>query len=264
MRNYVTFAADRSAFMKGDNYFKMHRFLISELGDFVAAGFMNLLIDIDCSPTALEYSNRNGGYFYATIERIEEELALSSHLQQKAIELLEMKGLIATKRMGTPAKRHFLINYAALAEMGNAYQDKQQKKQEEQSVKKVEKTNYYEELTSSIWEGFDSFKQTVGNMRQEQALAVYVFTRLVHKYSGARVEWDSQTYGKFRAIIGNKEIDYKRLDLACQKYKEGTDPRFVVAQFKSCYYSEPENAPASRFASPVQLACWEELKGEVA
>ncbi len=50
------------------------------------------------------------GFFYSTIENIEENTALSEHKQRKAIENLKSKNIIETKKMGMPAKRYIKIN----------------------------------------------------------------------------------------------------------------------------------------------------------
>ncbi len=51
----------------------------------------------------------NDGWFYLTIEDVEERTTLSRECQDGAIRILKDWGFIATKQMGMPAKRHFKI-----------------------------------------------------------------------------------------------------------------------------------------------------------
>ena len=50
------------------------------------------------------------GYFYSTVENIQEHTTLSDHKQRKALKNLKDKGLIEIKVKGIPAKRYIKIN----------------------------------------------------------------------------------------------------------------------------------------------------------
>lgn len=61
----------------------------------------------------LYFKDRNmlvEGYFFNTIEDIEDATTLSEYEQTKAIKLLEKLKLISKKTKGLPAKRYFKIN----------------------------------------------------------------------------------------------------------------------------------------------------------
>ena len=54
------------------------------------------------------------GFFYATVEDVEEETTLSDYAQRKALEKLNKMGLVEVDRRGLPAKRYIYINEEAL------------------------------------------------------------------------------------------------------------------------------------------------------
>lgn len=57
------------------------------------------------------------GYFFSTIENIEDKTTLSEHKQRKALKTLEEHGLIKVSVRGMPAKRYVKINEAKLFEI---------------------------------------------------------------------------------------------------------------------------------------------------
>jgi hypothetical protein len=50
------------------------------------------------------------GYFYATVEKIEDNTTLSEYLQRKAVNTLKNLDILETKLKGLPAMRYFKIN----------------------------------------------------------------------------------------------------------------------------------------------------------
>lgn len=60
------------------------------------------------------------GWFYATYDKIEEELGLSKHVASNAIEKVIERGILIDKRVGIPCRRHFkfqeveLFNFLSL------------------------------------------------------------------------------------------------------------------------------------------------------
>lgn len=69
-----------------------------------------------------QYLERNGqlgedGYFYATIQSIQEELPLSEYEQKKILDNLEQLGVVTVDRRGLPAKRYIYIHEDALIEL---------------------------------------------------------------------------------------------------------------------------------------------------
>lgn len=59
------------------------------------------------------------GYFYSTVEHLENETCLSGHEQRKAIATLAELKILTVVSKGIPAKRHFKINFEAIAEIFN-------------------------------------------------------------------------------------------------------------------------------------------------
>jgi hypothetical protein len=63
------------------------------------------------------------GFFYATVEDVEEETTLNDYAQRKALEKLTKMGLVKVDRRGLPAKRYIRIDESALMALVNATTD---------------------------------------------------------------------------------------------------------------------------------------------
>ena len=94
--------------LANDNYIIVNRSLIKELG---------LKETIILGELASEYNYYKkvneldeDGYFYSTIENIEENTSLSSYEQKKCLDNLSKRGFIDVVLKGIPAKRHIKIN----------------------------------------------------------------------------------------------------------------------------------------------------------
>ena len=57
------------------------------------------------------------GYFYSTVEHLENETCLSGHEQRKAINTLAELNVLVVVSKGIPAKRHFKINFESIAKL---------------------------------------------------------------------------------------------------------------------------------------------------
>ena len=57
-----------------------------------------------------ENGELNNGWFYSTIENVEEKTTLSAHKQRKALSVLQDAGIIEVEYKGLPKKRHIRIN----------------------------------------------------------------------------------------------------------------------------------------------------------
>ena len=81
------------------------------------------------------------GYFFSTIENIEEKTSLSEHKQRQAIKKFEELGIIEVKVKGIPAKRYIRINEEKLTEL---FQNKQQSNSETSSgkIQKLDTENF--------------------------------------------------------------------------------------------------------------------------
>lgn len=68
------------------------------------------------------WNNKNeieDGYFYSTIENIEEKTTLTAYKQRKCLENLKNKGIIDIQIRGIPAKRYIEINEEKVVEIFN-------------------------------------------------------------------------------------------------------------------------------------------------
>ena len=68
------------------------------------------------------WNNKNeieDGYFYSTIENIEEKTTLTAYKQRKCLENLKNKGIIDIQIRGIPAKRYIKINEEKVIEIFN-------------------------------------------------------------------------------------------------------------------------------------------------
>ena len=70
-----------------------------------------------------EKGELSNGWFYSTIENVEEKTTLSAHKQRKALSVLQDAGIIDVEYKGLPKKRHIRINESKLL---NAIDDKSQ------------------------------------------------------------------------------------------------------------------------------------------
>ena len=98
-------------FLLSSNYWVINKLILKELG--LDASFLlsamaeadNLLADDD------------DGWFYQTIEKLEEITTLTRHKQSQAIKLLIEKQLLEQQNRGVPMKRYFRINYEELTSL---------------------------------------------------------------------------------------------------------------------------------------------------
>ena len=94
--------------LANDNYIIVNRSLIKELG------LKETIILGELASEYNYYKKTNeldgDGYFYSTIENIENNTSLSSYEQKKCLDNLSKRGLIDVILKGIPAKRHIKIN----------------------------------------------------------------------------------------------------------------------------------------------------------
>jgi hypothetical protein len=91
-------------FLLSSNYWVINKNMLNELGldaTFILSALAeaeNILADSD-------------GWFYQTIETLENQTTLSRHKQEQAIKILKDKNILLCEIRGIPPKRHFKINY---------------------------------------------------------------------------------------------------------------------------------------------------------
>ena len=103
--------------LASDNYITLNKDLIKILDLDSAVLFGELVSEYI-------YWAKNGGledgYFYSTVENIEEKTTLTAFKQRQAIKLLEEKGLVEVAIKGIPAKRYIKINEEQVIKLFNS------------------------------------------------------------------------------------------------------------------------------------------------
>lgn len=98
------------------NFITVNKDLIKELGLEEAIMLGELASEYDY------WNNKNeieDGYFYSTIENIEEKTTLTAYKQRRCLENLKNKGIIDIQIRGIPAKRYIKINEEKVIEIFN-------------------------------------------------------------------------------------------------------------------------------------------------
>lgn len=90
-----------------ENYFIINRNLVKNLGLDSAVMIGELASEYDYFQ---KHNELVDGWFYSTIENVEERTTLSKYNQNKIINDLKEKGIVETKLKGVPAKRYIKIN----------------------------------------------------------------------------------------------------------------------------------------------------------
>lgn len=101
--------------LANDNYIVVNRSLIKELG-------LKETIILGELASEYNYYKKNNaldekGYFYSTIENIEESTSLSSYEQKKCLDNLTKRNIVDVVLKGIPAKRHIKINFYQLVNL---------------------------------------------------------------------------------------------------------------------------------------------------
>ena len=93
--------------LRSSNYWTLNKTLVKKLG-IETAFFLTNLIEAE------HLMKKSDGWFFQTIEKLEEVSTLSRRKQDGAIKELEQLNLIEVKVKGMPAKRYFRINESEL------------------------------------------------------------------------------------------------------------------------------------------------------
>lgn len=96
------------------------------------------------------------GFFYVTVETLEDAVQLSKHRQTKAINKLKAKGLLVVEIKGMPAKRHFRFPYDFASKLDNFLTTAWRNFSEQVGKDFTTSENSFIEKTNSI--GGDSFE----------------------------------------------------------------------------------------------------------
>lgn len=95
-----------------DNYLTVNKLLMKAIG--ISESI--LLSELCYRRQYLARANKltEDGFFYATVEDVEEETTLNDYAQRKALEKLTKMGILEVDRRGLPAKRYIFIDEEAL------------------------------------------------------------------------------------------------------------------------------------------------------
>ena len=81
------------------------------------------------------------GYFYSTVEHLENETCLSGHEQRKAINTLAELNVLVVVSKGIPAKRHFKINFESISKLFDKLEKTRRNPQNLQQLKFLTTSN---------------------------------------------------------------------------------------------------------------------------
>lgn len=98
--------------LASENYFIVNRDLVRNLGLESAVMIGELASEYNYFQ---KHNELIDGWFYSTLENIEERTTLSKYNQNKIINKLKEKGILETKLKGVPARRYIKINEKELA-----------------------------------------------------------------------------------------------------------------------------------------------------
>lgn len=90
------------------NFITVNKTLMLELGIDEAIMIGELASEYDYWESTEQLDS--DGFFYATVEKIEENTTLTKYKQKKALDNLQKLGIVEVKRKGVPAKRYIKIN----------------------------------------------------------------------------------------------------------------------------------------------------------
>lgn len=96
------------------NYITVNRSLIK------AFGLEGAVLIGELASEAKYWNDRNmleNGWFYSTVENVEDAIGLSGYQQRKAIASLTDAGVVEVKQKGIPKKRHIRINFVSLLKL---------------------------------------------------------------------------------------------------------------------------------------------------
>lgn len=154
-------------FLASENFIPLNKIVIRSLG---------LEEAILIGELASEYNywtKENGldedGYFYSTIENIEEKTTLSVHKQRKAINKLKELGVIDVKVKGIPAKRYIKIDEQQLYEiLSNKFVKNSQTR--ELNINKLDNENL---STNNNILNNNIIKENISNKKKERKKTSY-------------------------------------------------------------------------------------------
>lgn len=243
----------------GHNFLMVNRTLLPELGrDGVIV--LSYFADLMRQSVIQEYVEAHNGFFFVTWEKLEEEWGYTSTQQRRIFKELTEKRVIETRLIGCPPKRHIRLNEAEL----DAIIARKAKPVKKPDLSK-ERETFYADLNRAIFEGFDTFKTEKSNLLPVVALPLYIFTRLVYKEYGLKIEWNGKLYSQFKGyVVAHQPLDYNQLITAVRSsYLRNIGNDLIVVSFKKAMSTLPTNSPDKQVFNPTQLSEWAEIIGDI-
>ncbi len=204
--------------LNGNNYTMLnHKLLISLGGDLSQAFMLSHLIGMYGYFRDAKMINEDG-WFFQTINDIEKNCGITASIQRRALTLLEQKGIIGTRLMGSPPKRHFKLLLNKIEQLIGVdiritipLPDKESKI--------LSRTEFYDALNKAIGKSWTQTKIHKGNIPINMAYFMYRWSYEYHKDVGRDIGndfvWTPKSYGIvrhwFRSSYTGKRYDYNKL-----------------------------------------------------
>lgn len=198
--------------LSSSNFTLLNNSLIKALqGDLVQAFMLSHLVGM-----YTYFSNAgmisSDGWFYQTIDDIEENCGISAAKQRRALSLLEKAEIIGTRLVGSPPKRHFKVYTDKIVEMlGNVNAISSVPVVPSGIVSKQE---FYTNLNTALHTSWTMTKTKLGSIPVKLGFFMYIFCSLYNNKTSSEYEWTPKSYGQlrhwFRTMYTNKKFDYRR------------------------------------------------------
>lgn len=191
------------------------------------------------------------GWFFRSVEDIEESVCLNEYKQRLAIKALTGAGFIEVKRASRPAKRFFRVNEAKIQSLftspgTSASATTPSLKTED---KKIQQEQFYDNINESVPRGFEVYKKSIGNIKAPFAVFMYTWNCLYQTIFGEQWMWSPEKLGKLKMWFDSygKEVDYNHLR-AFFLSLDNTD--HIIPKWTDWIKSSPEHAPSLREYDP--------------
>jgi hypothetical protein len=195
-------------------YFILYKPLLQNLQDGEAAIFLTHLYSFS---KALEKKDLllDGGWFFQTGQRVEEDLGLSVYKQGRIIDLLKDERCIEVRNFGRPCKRYFRLNLEVIDRLLS-----ESRAPRAERVSDPKRVSFYEELNRSLTQSkeYDATVKT-GNMKPETYRTLFVIHKAfeISRPSDPPPTWAEKEVGFVLRWLQEGELDLFRLAKAACK-----------------------------------------------
>jgi len=241
--------------LSNDSYLIINKSLLKHLeGDIYQTLMLTELITLAHLFKNSDQMKNHDGWFFRSVEDVEKDIHLNDYKQRLAISGLESKGFINCKRAGRPGKRFFKVNESQIEAI--ILENNQEAPSLKEESKKEKQSSFYKTINEAICsEDFDTYKNSIGNIRKPFAAFMYTWSLMYKKYRGTEWVWTPLKFGKlsswFKTFVENshKSLDYAILD---KFFKEGKiKEEYIISDWEKFWKSEPENFIASKALDPT-------------